>query len=152
MPKKSKITKKPRTVKKKKSKELKLVIPQENTSAKKLLWFGVIAFTVVIFGLWGWAMKTHIASVQFKVSPEGQLLKKSQTEWNKLFQETKQEQDSEKMLAKIKEYFKQIVAMIPTSTTDIATSTIVTSTISATTTLDITNATIVSSTLVTSTE
>lgn len=109
-----------------------LIIKPENNSAKRLMWFSVSLFTIVILILWGWSMKINLSNLNFKKTAEGQLLQKSQAEWDRLFNDTQAEQEQAKTTQQIKDNLKQIITALitgnTTSTVGTATSTISTST------------------------
>lgn len=95
-----------------------LIIKLENNSAKRLMWFNVGLFTVVILILWGWSMKINLSNLNLKKSAEGQLLQRSQAEWDRLFNDTLTAQEQAKKTQQIKDNLKQVItALIASSTT-----------------------------------
>lgn len=89
-----------------------LIIKPENNSAKRLMWLSVGLFTAVILILWGWAMKINLSNLNFRKSAEGQLLQRSQAEWDRLFNDTMTEQEQVKKTKQIKDNLKQIITAI----------------------------------------
>lgn len=55
--------------------------PQER-SARRLRLVGVIIFSVVIFGLWGWSIWVKLSTVNWKKSSEFLLAAHAKNDWN----------------------------------------------------------------------
>ena len=78
--------------------------------ATRLLWIGVVSFTVLIIILWGWSVKQKMLWFNWTKTPENQLATAAKTDWDKAFAEQKQKQDDQ---AVVKQKLETVVkAMI----------------------------------------
>ena len=109
---------------KKKEGRKKIQLTKENPEAKRLMWIGVIIFSIMILLLWCWSMKIHFSNLSIERMPEQKLIQKTQADWNNLFKQTEEEQ-----LKNIKRDINKYLQKITVATTNtIATSTTVTTT------------------------
>ena len=98
-------------------------------AARRWLWVGVSSFATIILLLWGWSMKLELTFLSLAKSPEGELISKTKTDWNKIFVENKQKQNDTNT---IKKQLRDVIAQIVVSST--LPTEITTSTMSMTTT------------------
>lgn len=96
-----------------------------NRTAKKIMWFGVIALSLIIIVLWGWAFNLQIALINLTELPEGTLVKKTKIDWDQAFAANKKEiNQKETAKQEIKTILNQIVANSATTTTQTNSSTL----------------------------
>ncbi|MFH1292428.1 MAG: hypothetical protein ABIH87_04510 [bacterium] len=117
-----------KTAPKKAEPELKLVIKQENPQTKKLMWFSVAIFMIAIISLWAWATKLKFSDLNLEKTPENLLLNRTQEEWDKIFNQTKEEQDRKATSEKLKDQVDKLLSNLEkiskqTTATDTGTST-----------------------------
>ena len=80
-------------------------------SARRLMWFGVIGFSLIIFALWGWSVTVQISGFQWNKAPEATLASKTKQEWNDIFAKQKEQAaDRETALEQIKNALAQLNA------------------------------------------
>ena len=118
-------------------------VNEQLTKEKRLslwLWIGVGGIGAVIVFFWGYSLWSSLTTFSWKKTEESKILTQSSSEWDKAFQEAK-ENELKKQFSKaqIKELLNQVLkqqtiasSTIVTNTIDIATTT--TSTIVSTTT------------------
>lgn len=86
-------------------------------SAKRLMWLGVISFSVIIAVLWGWSLAVQMSEFQLKRAPEYTLASKTKQEWSELFAKQKEDRNSrEATLQQIRDAIKGLGALTATST------------------------------------
>lgn len=83
---------------------------QENPTAKIWLWVGVGIFTAIILALWGWAASVRISSFSWGKTPEGKLIKQSQSDWDALFNNEESRIKNKQLKLQIKNMLNKIVA------------------------------------------
>ncbi len=110
---------------------------QENQTAKIWLWVGVSSLSTVIIFMWGLSASLRLSSFSWDKTPEKNLLTRSQTDWNTLFNNEKTRIQNEQMKMQLKNTLNAIIASTATSTT----STIITTTTPINTTSTTTSST-----------
>ena len=105
-----------------------LVHSPHDTTARHLTWAGAIGVFIFIAFFWGWSFQLRATAFSWKDSAEGQLANKAKTDWNQIYEQTKNDV-RQKELTKIK--ISQILSdLVKIQTTA---STTATGTIAATT-------------------
>jgi FtsZ-interacting cell division protein ZipA len=82
---------------------------QKNPKAKIWLWICVSAVSIIILVLWGWAANMRISSFNWDKTPEKKLIKKSQADWDTLFNNEESRIKNERMKLQIKNILNTII-------------------------------------------
>lgn len=104
-------------------------VTRDNPKARRLMWVGILVFSVAICGIWGWSLKEQIASIKWSETPESKLITKTREDWNTLFKEQKIVEEKNNL----KNAIHAVLARTNTSSTQ-TTSTTTTSTTATTST------------------
>lgn len=106
-------------------------IRDEDKKNKLIMWISVSVFFLVIFFLWGWAMKIRLSNLDWSETKEANIIKNSQKNWDELFTETEKKENYEKAKGEIREFLKQIMETENATTTAATTTTSTASTTSS---------------------
>lgn len=74
---------------------------RRDKGARTLLWFGVLAFSLVIVFLWGWALKIKLDNFNWRETPENKMISTAKSNWDEYFNEQKTKQQMEENKKKI---------------------------------------------------
>ncbi len=92
--------------------------------ARRLMWIGVISFSVIIFALWGWSVTVQISGLQWNKAPEVALASKTKQEWGDIFAKQKEQAaDHGAALEQIKDVMNKLNAASVTAQAEHTTST-----------------------------
>ncbi len=90
-----------------------------NPTARRLMWFAVIALTLIICGLWAWALINQFYNIKWSASPEKIFMDNLKTSWGKSFQSDSGESlTTEELKTEVKENLNKLFAKAVGSATN----------------------------------